>query len=289
MASPQPLPNRSSEPGPTSKRAHRAALATVESRLQEGGPAATRLVRRPAGAWSGPARADLGPSNYKGRCYRPVAISRAWSTAWKPRAMAMPSGESEDDGRGQRLTITKSGRAMRRRIWPVYAAAIEEAGRPGTCPRTTPRRWPTCSASSTRNRRSAEAKQRNGGGGQKHRRDPRPGKGFLEPDDAIRMAKTALVSPERRRGRDRRMAPDPENEQARCHRRRRSRHRRAPPTSIEPTAAPPAAVASTWRRRWSPKRRNRRPRAIPLRERPAHRTGCRPRSRGRPRGSRPAP
>jgi DNA-binding MarR family transcriptional regulator len=34
---------------------------------------------------------------------------------------------SETDGRGQVLTITKAGRAMRRRIWPVYAAAIEEA------------------------------------------------------------------------------------------------------------------------------------------------------------------
>ena len=34
---------------------------------------------------------------------------------------------SADDGRGLRLTITKAGRALRRKIWPVYAAAIEAA------------------------------------------------------------------------------------------------------------------------------------------------------------------
>ena len=31
------------------------------------------------------------------------------------------------DGRGQLVAITNAGKAMRRRIWPVYAAAIEEA------------------------------------------------------------------------------------------------------------------------------------------------------------------
>lgn len=33
----------------------------------------------------------------------------------------------EDDGRGHLIAITASGRAMRRRMWPVYARAIEEA------------------------------------------------------------------------------------------------------------------------------------------------------------------
>jgi DNA-binding MarR family transcriptional regulator len=33
----------------------------------------------------------------------------------------------EEDGRGQRVVITAAGRAMRRRMWPVYARAIEEA------------------------------------------------------------------------------------------------------------------------------------------------------------------
>jgi DNA-binding MarR family transcriptional regulator len=32
-----------------------------------------------------------------------------------------------DDGRGQIVAITAAGRAIRRRMWPVYAAAIEDA------------------------------------------------------------------------------------------------------------------------------------------------------------------
>lgn len=33
----------------------------------------------------------------------------------------------EEDGRGQRIVITPSGREMRKRMWPVYARAIGEA------------------------------------------------------------------------------------------------------------------------------------------------------------------
>ena len=33
----------------------------------------------------------------------------------------------EDDGRGHLIAITGAGRAMRRRMWPVYARAIEAA------------------------------------------------------------------------------------------------------------------------------------------------------------------
>lgn len=33
----------------------------------------------------------------------------------------------EDDGRGQIITITDAGKAMRRKIWAVYSAAIEVA------------------------------------------------------------------------------------------------------------------------------------------------------------------
>lgn len=37
----------------------------------------------------------------------------------------------EDDGRGHLIAVTASGRAIRRRMWPVYARAIEQAiGRP---------------------------------------------------------------------------------------------------------------------------------------------------------------
>jgi DNA-binding MarR family transcriptional regulator len=34
---------------------------------------------------------------------------------------------SEEDGRGQRVRITTTGRELRRRMWPVYAKAIREA------------------------------------------------------------------------------------------------------------------------------------------------------------------
>ena len=33
----------------------------------------------------------------------------------------------EDDGRGQRIVITSSGRDMRKRMWPVYGRAITDA------------------------------------------------------------------------------------------------------------------------------------------------------------------
>jgi len=33
----------------------------------------------------------------------------------------------EEDGRGQKVVITPSGRDMRKRMWPVYARAISEA------------------------------------------------------------------------------------------------------------------------------------------------------------------
>ena len=32
----------------------------------------------------------------------------------------------EDDGRGQRLTITEAGKNLRRRMWSIYAPAIED-------------------------------------------------------------------------------------------------------------------------------------------------------------------
>jgi DNA-binding MarR family transcriptional regulator len=33
----------------------------------------------------------------------------------------------DDDGRGHRVAVTDAGRVMRRRMWPVYAQAIERA------------------------------------------------------------------------------------------------------------------------------------------------------------------
>jgi len=34
---------------------------------------------------------------------------------------------SEEDGRGQRVRITATGRELRRRMWPIYAQALREA------------------------------------------------------------------------------------------------------------------------------------------------------------------
>jgi DNA-binding MarR family transcriptional regulator len=34
---------------------------------------------------------------------------------------------TEEDGRGQRVRITTTGRELRRRMWPVYAKALREA------------------------------------------------------------------------------------------------------------------------------------------------------------------
>ncbi len=33
----------------------------------------------------------------------------------------------DDDGRGHRVAVTEAGRSMRRRMWPVYARAIEQS------------------------------------------------------------------------------------------------------------------------------------------------------------------
>lgn len=43
------------------------------------------------------------------------------------KAGYLQRGEYAKDGRGQVLTITQAGRQLRRSMWPVYGAAIEEA------------------------------------------------------------------------------------------------------------------------------------------------------------------
>ena len=107
------------------ERAHRAAQGTVEARLKEAG--------LPALAWYD-VLLELERANASG--LRPFELQKAMLFAQYNLSRLIDRLEaaghvdkqvSEDDGRGQLLTITKSGRAMRRRIWPVYAAAIEEA------------------------------------------------------------------------------------------------------------------------------------------------------------------
>ena len=36
-------------------------------------------------------------------------------------------GSCPGDGRGQMVVLTEAGRAMRQRMWPVYAAAVQQA------------------------------------------------------------------------------------------------------------------------------------------------------------------
>jgi DNA-binding MarR family transcriptional regulator len=107
------------------ERAHRAAQGTVEARLKEAG--------LPALAWYD-VLLELERAGASG--LRPFELQKAMLFAQYNLSRLIDRLEgaglvakrvSEDDGRGQRLTITKSGRAMRRRTWPVYAAAIEEA------------------------------------------------------------------------------------------------------------------------------------------------------------------
>src|SRR5256885_658148 len=107
------------------ERAHRAALTTVEARLKEAG--------LPALAWYD-VLLELERAGTSG--LRPFELQKAMLFAQYNLSRLVDRLEaaghvakqvSEDDGRGQLITITKSGRAMRRRIWPVYAAAIEEA------------------------------------------------------------------------------------------------------------------------------------------------------------------
>ena len=107
------------------ERAHRAAQGTVEARLKEAG--------LPALAWYD-VLLELERAGASG--LRPFELQKAILFAQYNLSRLVDRLEaaghvakqvSEDDGRGQLLTITNSGRAMRRRIWPVYAAAIEEA------------------------------------------------------------------------------------------------------------------------------------------------------------------
>jgi len=106
-------------------RAHRAALATVEGRLKEAGlpPLAwydVLLELERAGA-GGIRPFELQKAMLLAQYNLSRLIDRLEAEGYVAR------GPSAEDGRGQTLMITAQGRAVRRRIWPVYAAAIEEA------------------------------------------------------------------------------------------------------------------------------------------------------------------
>lgn len=107
------------------ERAHRAAQSTVEARLKKAG--------LPPLAWYdallelervGPA--GLRPFELqKEMLFAQYNLSRLVDRLEAAGYIARSA--SEEDGRGQRLTLTESGRAIRRRMWPVYADAIAAA------------------------------------------------------------------------------------------------------------------------------------------------------------------
>lgn len=104
------------------ERAHRATLSNVDARLKKAG--------LPPLAWYD-ALLELERADPVG--LRPFELQREMLFAQYNLSRLVDRLEaaghllrsaSEEDGRGQRLTITKSGRTLRRRMWPVYADAI---------------------------------------------------------------------------------------------------------------------------------------------------------------------
>jgi DNA-binding MarR family transcriptional regulator len=107
------------------ERAHRAALGTVQSRLKEAGlpslewyDVLLELERaQPAG---------LRPFELqKALLFAQYNLSRLIDRM--EAAGLVTRAASEMDGRGQVLHTTRAGRALRRRTWPIYAAAIQHA------------------------------------------------------------------------------------------------------------------------------------------------------------------
>lgn len=107
------------------ERAHRAAQSAVEARLKKAGlpPLAwydALLELERAGA------AGLRPFELqKEMLFAQYNLSRLVDRLEAAGCVARSA--SEADARGQILTITKAGRALRRQMWPVYATAIEDA------------------------------------------------------------------------------------------------------------------------------------------------------------------
>lgn len=106
-------------------RAYERALGHVESRLKEAG--------LPPLAWydalleierAGPA--GIRPFALKDRLLLPqYGLSRL--LARLERAGHVEQRPCPDDARGQIVVLTRAGADLRRRMWPVYAEALEEA------------------------------------------------------------------------------------------------------------------------------------------------------------------
>lgn len=107
------------------ERAHRAAVGTVEAQLAEAG--------LPDLAWYD-VLLELERAGKEGLrsfqlqaalLFQQYNLSRLIDRL--AAAGHVAKSPSPEDGRGLVLTITASGQALRGRMWPVYAAAIEEA------------------------------------------------------------------------------------------------------------------------------------------------------------------
>ena len=106
-------------------RAQRIALASVERALKSAG--------LPPLAWYD-ALLELERAGAQG--LRPFELERAMLLEQYNLSRLLDRIEKAgylerracaDDGRGHVVVITPAGKAMRRRMWPVYAAAIQEA------------------------------------------------------------------------------------------------------------------------------------------------------------------
>ncbi len=106
-------------------RAQRTALASVEGTLKDAGlPPLTwyDLLLELERAGEG----GLRPFELERELLLPqYGVSRLIERVEK--AGYLKREACEDDGRGQRLVITESGRKLRRKMWPVYGKAIEAA------------------------------------------------------------------------------------------------------------------------------------------------------------------
>jgi DNA-binding MarR family transcriptional regulator len=106
-------------------RAQHAALSHIEGNLKQAG--------LPALAWydvllelSRAGEGGLRPFELERRMLLPqYGLSRLIDRI--EAAGYLERRPCEADGRGQVLAITEAGEAMRRQMWPVYSAAIEEA------------------------------------------------------------------------------------------------------------------------------------------------------------------
>ena len=107
------------------ERAHRAALDSVEARLSKAG--------LPPLAWYD-VLLELeraGKTGLRSFQLQAAMLFQQYNLSRLVDRMAaaghVAKAPSPEDGRGLVLTITASGRALRRRMWPVYASAIEDA------------------------------------------------------------------------------------------------------------------------------------------------------------------